>query len=119
MRAYVSSNTQRLPAAEVAAYSLHPGVIACDIWRRMPWPIEPLMKLFMKSPEKGARTSVYCATSPELDGASGGFYVDCREKAPNPAATPAMAAELWERSEVWTTGRRPAGGPAPDVRPSG
>jgi retinol dehydrogenase 12 len=77
-------------------------VIASDIWRRMPFPIRPLMKVFMKSTEEGAETSVYCATAPELDGVSGRFYTDCREKEPNAAATPELGAELWQRSAEWT-----------------
>jgi retinol dehydrogenase 12 len=93
---------RRVPASEVSASALHPGVIASDIWRRMPFPIRPLMKVFMKSTEQGAETSLYCATAPELDGVSGRFYTDCREKEPNAAATPELAAELWRRSEEWT-----------------
>src|SRR5256885_15454632 len=38
---------RRVPASEVSASALHPGVIASDIWRRMPFPIRPLMKVFM------------------------------------------------------------------------
>lgn len=83
----------------VVTASLHPGVIASDIWRRVPFPFRNLMKLFMKSVEDGARTSIHCATAPDL--ASGAFYVDSREKAPNRVATPALAAELWARSEEW------------------
>jgi retinol dehydrogenase 12 len=93
---------RRVPASEVSASALHPGVIASDIWRRMPFPIRPLMKVFMKSTEQGAETSLYCATAPELEGVSGRFYTDCREKEPNAAATPELAAELWRRSEEWT-----------------
>lgn len=93
---------RRLDPAEIAAHSLHPGVIASDIWRRVPGPARWLMKRFMKSPEEGAATSLYCATSPELDGVSGRFYADCREKAPSEVATAELAAELWRRSEAWT-----------------
>jgi hypothetical protein len=83
----------------VTTSSLHPGVIASDVWRRVPQPFRALMKLFMKSPEEGAETSLYCATDPALAKESGRFYVSCREKAPNPVATPEAAAELWARSE--------------------
>jgi NAD(P)-dependent dehydrogenase (short-subunit alcohol dehydrogenase family) len=38
----------------VTTYALHPGLIASNIWRRLPWPVEPLSKLFMRSPEAGA-----------------------------------------------------------------
>lgn len=85
--------------ADVVTASLHPGVIASDIWRRVPFPFRSLIKLFMKSAEDGARTSIHCATTPEL--VSGAFYVDSREKAPNRVATPELAAELWARSEEW------------------
>lgn len=94
---------RRVPLDEVGVFALHPGVIASDIWRRLPGPIEWLATRFMKSSEEGATTSVYCATSPELAGQTGGFYVDCREKPANPAATPELARELWDRSESWTT----------------
>jgi retinol dehydrogenase-12 len=86
----------------VTTYALHPGVIATDIWRRLPWPLEPLATLFMKSTEQGARTSVYCATDPVLSGASGRYYENCTERAPSEIATPELAAELWQRSEAWT-----------------
>jgi retinol dehydrogenase-12 len=62
---------RRLKSERVTSYSLHPGVIASDIWRRVPWPVRPLMKLSMRSTEKGARTSLYCATAAELAGESG------------------------------------------------
>jgi len=86
----------------VTTYALHPGVIASDIWRRLPWPVEPLAKLFMKSTEQGARTSLYCATDPELSVATGRYYDDCAERAPSERATPELAGRLWERSETWT-----------------
>ena len=94
---------RRLVGTGVTAYALHPGVIASDIWRRLPWPIEPVAKLFMRSTEQGAETSVYCATEPGLEGASGAYFESCRERPANRAATPALAAELWSRSEEWTS----------------
>jgi retinol dehydrogenase 12 len=93
---------RRLDGCGVTAYALHPGVVASDIWRRVPWPARPLMKLRMITPEQGARTSLYCATSPEVAQASGRFYDKCAERAPSAVATPDLAAELWQRSEAWT-----------------
>ena len=55
----------------------------------------------MKSPEQGARTSVCCASSPEVADDSGRYYTDCAVKQPNTAATSELAAELWSRSEQW------------------
>jgi NAD(P)-dependent dehydrogenase (short-subunit alcohol dehydrogenase family) len=93
---------RRLDGSSVTTYALHPVVIASDIWRRVPWPVRPLMKRRMDSPERGARTSVYCATSPDLAGESGRYYDDCRSKEPGAAATAGLAAELWRRSSEWT-----------------
>lgn len=93
---------RRLEGSAVTTYSLHPGVIASDIWRRVPWPVRPLIKRRMDSPERGARTPLYCATSPELARESGRYYDDCRPRNPGAAATAALAAELWRRSSEWT-----------------
>ena len=41
---------RRLAGSGVTTYALHPGVIASDIWRRVPWPVRPLMKARMRSP---------------------------------------------------------------------
>ena len=91
----------RLQGARVTTYSLHPGAIATDVWRRVPWPVRPLIKLRMRSPAEGAETTLYCATSPEVAAESGHYYDDCRRKEPGEAATPQLAAELWDRSIAW------------------
>jgi retinol dehydrogenase 12 len=88
----------------VTTYSLHPGTIASDVWREIPWPVRPLLKRRMRSPAEGARTSVYCAAAPELAGDTGLYYDGCRPKEPNRAATAALGADLWERSAAWTDG---------------
>jgi NAD(P)-dependent dehydrogenase (short-subunit alcohol dehydrogenase family) len=93
---------RRLDGSGVTTYALHPGVIASDIWRRVPWPVRPLMKMRMDSPENGARTSLYCATSPDVAAETGRYYDDCRRQEPAPAATAGLADELWRRSIEWT-----------------
>jgi NAD(P)-dependent dehydrogenase (short-subunit alcohol dehydrogenase family) len=93
---------RRLEGSGVTTYALHPGVIASDIWRRVPWPVRSVMKARMDSPEHGARTSIYCATSAEVAGESGRYYDDCHAKEPGAAATTELASELWRRSREWT-----------------
>lgn len=93
---------RRVPVDEVAVHALHPGVIASDIWRRIPWPIRPLMTARMRTTEEGARTSLWCATSDDLVGQTGGYYSDCAPKEPSSVATPELGAWLWTRSEEWT-----------------
>lgn len=102
--------TQELARREdpevVTTYALHPGVIASDIWRRVPWPIRPLMTRAMKSTEEGAQTTLHCATEPSLASETGRFYADCEPKEASAVATPTLAADLWERSEAWTADAR-------------
>jgi NAD(P)-dependent dehydrogenase (short-subunit alcohol dehydrogenase family) len=86
----------------VTTYAVHPGVIRSDIWRRIPWPIRPLMTLFMGSVESGAERVLKCAVDPGMADVSGVYVERGRVTAPNPLATPELAAELWERSETWT-----------------
>jgi NAD(P)-dependent dehydrogenase (short-subunit alcohol dehydrogenase family) len=99
---------RRLGGTGVTSYALHPGVIASDIWRRVPWPIRPLIKLRMRSPEDGAQTPLYCATAPELADESGHYYESCARKQPSRVVTPELAAELWERTSEWVGAPAPA-----------
>jgi retinol dehydrogenase-12 len=93
---------RRTAGTGVTTYALHPGVVASDIWRRVPWPVRPLMTRRMLSVDEGAATSLYCATSPEVAEASGLFYDKCAPRAASRVATPELAGELWQRSEAWT-----------------
>ena len=93
---------RRAAGTGVTTYALHPGVVASDIWRRVPWPVRPLMTRRMLSVDEGAATSLFCATSPEVAEASGRFYDKCAERAPSPVATPELALTLWQRSEEWS-----------------
>jgi retinol dehydrogenase 12 len=94
---------RRTAGTGVHAYALHPGVVASDIWRRVPWPVRPLIMRRMLTVEQGAETSLYCAASPSVAQDSGLFYDKCAEREPSQVATPALAAELWKRSEAWAT----------------
>jgi retinol dehydrogenase 12 len=91
-----------LDSSAVTTYSLHPGVVASEIWRRIPWPARQIMTRRMLTIEQGAATSLYCATSPEVAGDTGKYYERCAVREPNPAATPELAARLWEYSEQWS-----------------
>jgi dehydrogenase/reductase SDR family protein 13 len=92
---------RRLANDGVTTYSLHPGTVATDVWRRVPWPVRPLIKRRMQSPADGAQTTLYCATSPDVAEETGRYYDDCRRKEPSAVATPELAAELWDRSVAW------------------
>lgn len=88
----------------IASVSLHPGVVASDIWRRIPWPVRAIYKMFMISNEEGARTSLHCATAEDVWQNPGGYYDESAPKKPSALAEdPALAELLWKRSEEWTS----------------
>ncbi|MGH3166597.1 MAG: SDR family oxidoreductase [Trebonia sp.] len=86
----------------VTVYALHPGVVASDIWRRVPWPARVLLTRRMLTTDQGAVTSLHCASSLEVAAESGLYYDGCRAKAPSPAVTPELAESLWKHSTEWT-----------------
>jgi retinol dehydrogenase-12 len=93
----------RLAGRGVTSYALHPGVVASNIWRRVPWGVRHVMRLFMRSNVQGAATTLHCAVSPEAALQSGLYYEDCKPKPPSALATDsALAMELLERSRDWT-----------------
>jgi len=92
---------RRLAGTRVTTYALHPGVVASNIWRALPRPLQWFGKLFMLSNEQGAETPLYCATAPELAATSGRYYDRNREVRPSPLAEDAaLAQELWARTEA-------------------
>jgi NAD(P)-dependent dehydrogenase (short-subunit alcohol dehydrogenase family) len=98
---FSSELARRTVGTGVTTYALHPGMVASDIWRRVPWPVRPLILRRMLTVEQGAETSLYCAASPDVASDSGLFYDKCAVREPSAVATPALAADLWKRSEDW------------------
>ena len=88
--------------AAVSSYALHPGVVASDIWRRVPALVRPLVTRRMITTEEGARTSVYCATSAQVAAQTGLFYDKCQVRPASRVATQELAGKLWEHSAGWT-----------------
>ncbi len=93
---------RQLAGTGVTTYSLHPGVVASQIWRRVPWPARQIVTRRMLTIEQGARTSLYCATSAEVAGETGRYYDSCKQTEPSKVATPELARLLWDYSEQWT-----------------
>jgi NAD(P)-dependent dehydrogenase (short-subunit alcohol dehydrogenase family) len=79
-------------------YSLHPGVVNTNIF---PAGTGILFRNRL-TPEEGARTSIWCATSPDLADQSGRYYSHQQEREPSAIARDDdLATELWRRSELW------------------
>ena len=101
---FSSERARQRADRNVASYSLHPGVVASDVWRRIPWPIRSLMKLFMISNEEGAETTLHCATSDQIADDSGRYFDESKPKEPSALAQDTeLAEELWKRSDAWVT----------------
>jgi NAD(P)-dependent dehydrogenase (short-subunit alcohol dehydrogenase family) len=95
----------RLEGTGVTANALHPGLVQTDIgrsagrWLGWAWKI---MTLFRKglTPEQGARTSIYLASSPEVRGVSGKYYDQQKAVPSDPGTYDRDASQrLWEISE--------------------
>lgn len=112
---------RRLAGTGVTANCLHPGVIATefgaggDLRGLNAWMFR-VLKWFLPGPERGASTSVYLASSPDVAETTGRYFADCKPKRPSRLATDdALAGALWRESErlvgsVPRSGRvRPAG----------
>ena len=94
---------RRLAGMGVTATVLHPGVVRTGFGGEDPGRfvglVTPLARPFMKSPEQGARTSIYLASSLEVEGVSGQYFADRRpRRASARAYDEQMAARLWEAS---------------------
>ncbi len=103
---FTRSLAKRLAGTKVTANSLHPGVVRTGFGLNNQGFFSTLVKLtapFMLTAEGGARTSVYLASSPEVEGVTGKYFMKCREAKESAAARNDAAAErLWEKSAELT-----------------
>ena len=90
---------RRLEGTGVTVNSLHPGVIATNLARDMPRVIDLALKSFFTSSEKGADTSVYLASSPEVEGVTGKYFIARKEARSNEQSyNEEVARRLWDVS---------------------
>ena len=99
--------SRRLAGTRVTANFLHPGVIRTELGTRdanaILKAIASFVKLFMGSPEKGAKTSIYLASSPEVEGVTGKYFANRKEVRANPISfDEAIAKRLWTICEGMT-----------------
>jgi len=97
---------RRLQGSGVTANCLHPGAIASRLGRGNGALLDGVQRFagfFMKSPAQGARTSIYLASSPEVEGISGRYFVKCHERrSADPTYDREAATHLWRASEEMT-----------------
>jgi len=94
---------ERLQASRVSVNCLHPGLAATEIFRDHPPALRFLFSVIGKSPERAARTSLFLAASPQVEGVTGRFFIGGRPAAlARHAEDPELRRELWELSETLT-----------------
>ncbi len=98
---------RRLEGTGVTVNCLHPGVVATNIWSQpLPPFLRPLAgisRFFGISAVQGARTSLYLATSADVEGVTGKYFADCREKTSAKISyDTAVQERLWEISAQMT-----------------
>ena len=71
---------RRMAGTNITSNALTPGRVATDIWKKVNrWLtplINPVIQRIGKTPLEGAQTSIYLATSPEVEGVTGKYYAD-------------------------------------------
>ena len=95
---------RRLAGSGVTVNALHPGMVRTGLGQNNHAPVlkflANLARPLFRSPEKGAETSIWACTAPELEGVTGRYFSDRREVAPHALAQDdAAARRLWEASE--------------------
>jgi NAD(P)-dependent dehydrogenase (short-subunit alcohol dehydrogenase family) len=97
---------RRLAGTRVTANALHPGVVGTGFAANNGSLVRlglRLFHLFTLSPERGAQTSIYLATSPEVEGITGKYFVDRQAVASSPMSYDTdVAGRLWQVSAEMT-----------------
>ncbi|NWY55104.1 RDH12 dehydrogenase, partial [Chionis minor] len=87
--------------AEFTANALHPGSVHSELVRHsfvMTW-LWKIFSFFLKTPQEGAQTSVYCAVAEELDSVTGQYFSDCQPAYVSPRGRDdETAKKLWNVS---------------------
>ena len=100
---------RRLAGKDVTANCLHPGVVATGFGHNTPGLVKTLVSLarpFLITPEKGAATSIYLASSPDVANVSGQYFAKCKPIASSkPSGDVAAQERLWAISEKQTGAR--------------
>ena len=94
---------RRLPATSVTANALHPGLVNTSFGAEDPAGVQkllvPLLRPFMKSPARGAATSIHLASAADLERVTGRYFANSKPtRSSKPSYDEAAAARLWQVS---------------------
>jgi NAD(P)-dependent dehydrogenase (short-subunit alcohol dehydrogenase family) len=100
---FAKEAAKRFAAKGVTSNALHPGAVASNFGQSGGWLFQygtKLVRPFLLTSEEGARTSVYLATSPDVEKVTGEYFIKCKIATPSERARNADdARRLWELSE--------------------
>ena len=103
---FANELSRRLEGTGAVAHALHPGIILTELARDQPWFMKLLGLLALpiaKNVARGAATTLYAATAPELAAKGGGYFSNCAATRPGKLAGDAhVEARLWAISEELT-----------------
>jgi NAD(P)-dependent dehydrogenase (short-subunit alcohol dehydrogenase family) len=104
---YTYELDRRYGGEGICVNASHPGHVATDIWRTNFPVIGPYLKRFMElfslTPQQGADTVIFLASSPQVEGLSGKYFVRRKaEKSSRLSYDPRLAQKLWEFCETTT-----------------
>ena len=106
---------RRLEGTDVTVNCLHPGQIATELIRTSPTIFKLFYRMIMPGPERGARTSIYLASSSEVQTVTGQYFDHNQKAVPSSPAShdEAVAQRLWLASEQYTKLSAPSGNQRP------
>jgi NAD(P)-dependent dehydrogenase (short-subunit alcohol dehydrogenase family) len=97
---------RRLEGTGVTANCLHPGAVNTNFFNNVKGLFGILTSIgrpFLRTPDKGAETVIWLATSPKVEGVTGKYFFNCKEKrSSRESYDPKVANKLWELSERMT-----------------
>ena len=96
--------SNRLSDTSVTVNALHPGAVATSMGvnRKTGFgkTVYKFLRPFFKTPEEGAQTSLYVATSKEVEGVSGKYFIDCKPvEVKEIAKNKELARKLYEKTD--------------------
>jgi NAD(P)-dependent dehydrogenase (short-subunit alcohol dehydrogenase family) len=100
---FARESARRFAGRRVTSNALHPGAVASNFGASGSWLFKygtKVVRPLLLTSEKGARTSIYLASAPEVDGVTGEYFVKCKVAQPSKKARDdEQARKLWQLSE--------------------
>ena len=91
--------SRRLEGIGVTLNTVHPGVVNTNLGVDRSKPKKGIVRRFFKKPEKGAETSIYLASYPEVEGITGKYFINKQEqKSSEDSYNETLAKKLWDKS---------------------